>query len=129
MYVMHVKVYATAEAKCAAARAEVKQGSFVKSRSQARLTAEAISKQKALLMLSQVLVQGMMANRYMNTFRDDILGWNKKLMNVADVNQIASEIQRTWSYLESLFIHSEEVSCAFELLSSCVALKDQCVLV
>ena len=51
----------------------------------------------------------MMANRYMNTFRDDILGWNKKLMNVADVNQIMTEIQRTWAYLESLFIHSEEV--------------------
>eukprot|EP00798_Chlamydomonas_sp_ICE-L_P023007 gene23007-30199_t len=58
---------------------------------------------------NQVLVQGMMANRYMNTFRDAILGWNKKLMNVADVNQIMSEIQRTWAYLESLFIHSEEV--------------------
>ena len=58
---------------------------------------------------NQVLVQGMMANRYMNTFRDDILGWNKKLMNVADVNQINIEIQRTWAYLESLFIHSEEV--------------------
>lgn len=50
-----------------------------------------------------------MANRYMNTFRDEILGWNKKLMNVADVNQIITEIQRTWAYLESLFIHSEEV--------------------
>ncbi len=58
---------------------------------------------------NQVLVQGMMANRYMNTFKDEILGWNKKLMNVADVNQILSEIQRTWSYLESLFIASEEV--------------------
>ncbi len=57
----------------------------------------------------QVLVQGMMANRYMSTFRDEILGWNKKLMNVADVNQIMGEIQRTWAYLESLFIHSEEV--------------------
>lgn len=54
-------------------------------------------------------LQGMMANRYMNTFRDEILGWNKKLMNVADVNQIMTEIQRTWAYLESLFIHSEEV--------------------
>ncbi len=54
-------------------------------------------------------MQGMMANRYMNTFRDEILGWNKKLMNVADVNQIITEIQRTWAYLESLFIHSEEV--------------------
>lgn len=30
-------------------------------------------------------------------------------MNTADVNQILSEIQRTWAYLESLFIHSEEV--------------------
>lgn len=39
----------------------------------------------------QVLVQGMMANRYMNTFRDDILGWNKKLMNVADVNQVRAQ--------------------------------------
>jgi len=46
------------------------------------------------------VVQGMMANRYMNTFRDEILGWNKKLMNVADVNQIITEIQRTWAYLE-----------------------------
>jgi dynein heavy chain len=58
---------------------------------------------------NQVLVQGMIANRYMKTFEEPILGWNKKLMNVYDVNQILSEIQRTWAYLESLFIHSEEV--------------------
>lgn len=58
---------------------------------------------------NQVLVQGMMANRYMNTFRDSILSWNKKLMAVADVVQILVEIQRTWAYLESLFIASEEV--------------------
>ncbi|KAI8464229.1 MAG: flagellar alpha dynein [Monoraphidium minutum] len=36
---------------------------------------------------NQVLVQGMMANRYMATFRDAILGWNKRLMAVADVVQ------------------------------------------
>jgi hypothetical protein len=58
---------------------------------------------------NQVLVQGMMANRYMATFRDAILGWNRKLMAVADVNQTMLEIQRTWAYLESLFIASEEV--------------------
>jgi len=51
----------------------------------------------------------MMANRYMKTFEEPILSWNKKLMMVADVNQILSEIQRTWAYLESLFIHSDEV--------------------
>ena len=39
-----------------------------------------------------------------NAQQDEILGWNKNLMSVADVNQIMSEIQRTWSYLESLFI-------------------------
>ncbi len=58
---------------------------------------------------NQVQVQGMIANRYMVTFKDEILGWQKKLNDVADVNQIMSEIQRTWAYLESLFIHSEEV--------------------
>ncbi len=51
----------------------------------------------------------MIANRYMNTFRDEILGWNKNLNGVADVNQLMGEIQRTWAYLESLFIRSEEV--------------------
>ena len=34
----------------------------------------------------------MVANRYMNTFKDEILGWAKKLMNLSDVNQILSEI-------------------------------------
>ena len=58
---------------------------------------------------NQVLVQGMMANRYMDTFRDEITGWNKTLASVADVSQIMMEIQRTWAYLEALFIHSDEV--------------------
>ena len=55
------------------------------------------------------MVQGMMANKYMKTFEEPITGWNKKLMMVADVNNIMSEIQRTWAYLESLFIYSDEV--------------------
>jgi dynein heavy chain, axonemal len=75
---------------------------------------------------NQVLVQGMMANRFCATFADPdsvgcngapalkgktpgIMGWNKRLNAVADVYQLMSEIQRTWAYLESLFIHSEEV--------------------
>jgi hypothetical protein len=37
---------------------------------------------------NQVLVQGMMANRYMATFRDAVLAWNRKLMAVADVVQV-----------------------------------------
>jgi dynein heavy chain len=54
-------------------------------------------------------VQGMMANRYMATFKDEIMGWNANLNAVADVTQLLIEIQRTWAYLESLFVGSEEV--------------------
>ena len=35
--------------------------------------------------------------------------WQKSLANVADVFLLIGEIQRTWSYLEPLFIGSEEV--------------------
>jgi dynein heavy chain len=35
--------------------------------------------------------------------------WQKSLANVADVFVLIGEIQRTWSYLEPLFIGSEEV--------------------
>lgn len=54
-------------------------------------------------------MQGMMANRYMATFKDEIMGWNANLNAVADVTQLLIEIQRTWAYLESLFVGSEEV--------------------
>lgn len=56
-----------------------------------------------------MLVQGMMANRYMATFRDEVTGWSRKLMAVADVVALLAEVQRTWAYLESLFVGSEEV--------------------
>ena len=79
-----------------------------------------------LLEDNQVQVQGMMANRFQATFADPdsvgcegsdklrgvtpgINGWNKKLNSVAEVFALTNEIQRTWAYLESLFVHSEEV--------------------
>jgi len=40
--------------------------------------------------------QGLVANRYMNTFREPILEWNRKLNAVADVVQLMAEIQRSW---------------------------------
>jgi dynein heavy chain, axonemal len=75
---------------------------------------------------NQVLVQGMMANRFCATFAEPvsvgcegsvhlkgntpgIMGWNKRLNAVADVYSLMCEIQRTWAYLESLFVHSDEV--------------------
>lgn len=39
----------------------------------------------------------MMASRFVATFRDDVLAWNKKLNAVADVVQLMAEIQRSWA--------------------------------
>ena len=58
---------------------------------------------------NQLAVQGMLANRYFATFEERILSWNRRLGTVYDVVQVLNEIQRQWAYLESLFIHSEEV--------------------
>jgi dynein heavy chain, axonemal len=74
----------------------------------------------------QVLLQGMIANRFCVAFAEPdsvgcngseklkgktpgIMGWNARLNGVADNYQLLNDIQRSWSYLESLFIHSEEV--------------------
>lgn len=76
--------------------------------------------------ISSVHLQGMIANRFCVAFAEPdsvgcegteklkgntpgIMGWNKRLNGVADNYQLLNEIQRTWAYLESLFIHSDEV--------------------
>jgi dynein heavy chain len=57
----------------------------------------------------QLTVQGMLASRFVKIFEDDVLEWQTRLGFVADVYVCIGEIQRTWSYLEPLFIGSEEV--------------------
>ena len=57
----------------------------------------------------QLQVQNMMGSRYLSTFETEVTGWQKNLSNVADVVSLMSEIQRTWAYLETLFIGSGEV--------------------
>jgi dynein heavy chain len=57
----------------------------------------------------QLTVQGMMASRYIAQFEKEVTMWSTSLLNVADVFTTINEIQRTWSYLEPLFIHSDEV--------------------
>lgn len=51
----------------------------------------------------------MTASRYLATFEDEIISWQKRLGEVSNISILISEIQRTWSFLESLFMHSEEV--------------------
>lgn len=57
----------------------------------------------------QLTVQGMLASRFVKQFESEAQNWQKHLGNVADVFVLIGEIQRTWSYLEPLFIGSEEV--------------------
>jgi dynein heavy chain len=57
----------------------------------------------------QLTVQGMLASRFVKQFEHEAQDWQKRLANVADVFVYLGEIQRTWSYLEPLFIGSDEV--------------------
>jgi dynein heavy chain len=57
----------------------------------------------------QLQVQNMMGSRYLATFETEVTTWQKTLSGIADVVSIMNEIQRTWAYLETLFIGSEEV--------------------
>lgn len=62
-----------------------------------------------LLEEHQVAAQNMAASRYFGTFEVAITFWQKSLANIAEVSTVLSEVQRSWSFLENLFIHSEEV--------------------
>jgi dynein heavy chain len=57
----------------------------------------------------QLAVQGMMASRYFPTFETEITHWQKSLAMVSEVLLQLTDIQRKWSYLEPLFIGSDEV--------------------
>ena len=57
----------------------------------------------------QLTIQSMVASRYLKTFETEVFAWQKALSMVAEVLLILNDIQRTWSYLEPLFIGSEEV--------------------
>lgn len=54
-------------------------------------------------------VQNMFASRFLSTFETEVVEWQKALSNVSEVTQVLAEVSKTWSFLENLFIHSEEV--------------------
>jgi dynein heavy chain, axonemal len=56
----------------------------------------------------QLISQGMAASRYV-FFKAQSLQWVRSLNTVAETLQLLGEIQRVWSYLEPLFVGSEEV--------------------
>jgi len=62
-----------------------------------------------LLENDQVSVTAMTSSRYLATFEEKIYYWQKSLAAINEVVVTCGEVQRSWSFLESLFIHSEEV--------------------
>merc|ERR1719506_1704282 len=58
---------------------------------------------------NQLAVQNMFASRFLSTFEKDCMYWQKSLANVNEVSQLMAEVQRSWAFLENLFVGSEEV--------------------
>ena len=56
----------------------------------------------------QMAVQSIVGSRYPH-FKGQASAWQGVLGSISEVSQSLQEIQRTWSYLEPLFIGSEEV--------------------
>jgi len=57
----------------------------------------------------QQQVNAMFSSRYLSTFEEQCNRWQKSLASMAEIVVLAGEVQRTWQFLENLFIHSEEV--------------------
>jgi len=51
----------------------------------------------------------MYASRFLAYFEETVNYWQKSLTAIFDITQGLTEVQRLWSFLETLFIHSEEV--------------------
>ncbi len=51
----------------------------------------------------------MLLSKFVAFFEKTFEIWKQDLGSVYDVVQLLSDVQKTWSFLENLFIHSEEV--------------------
>ena len=58
---------------------------------------------------NQVQVQNLMTSKYIAFFQEQVASWQKKLSTADSVIEIYTEVQRTWSHLESIFIGSEDI--------------------
>lgn len=58
---------------------------------------------------NQVALQNMMTSKFIDFFLGEVSDWQKKLSNADQVIQVFFEVQRKWSYLESIFIGSEDI--------------------
>jgi dynein heavy chain, axonemal len=57
----------------------------------------------------QLSINTMLLSKFVAFFETLFEKWKQDLGSVYDVIQLLSDVQKTWSFLENLFIHSEEV--------------------
>ena len=57
----------------------------------------------------QVQASTYAASKFVGYFENDVQYWIKSLGTVSEVVDLLSTVTRLWSFLENLFIHSEEV--------------------
>ena len=57
----------------------------------------------------QLLINNMLLSKFIGFFEKQVEGWKQDLGAVYEVIQTLSEVQKSWSFLENLFIGSEEV--------------------
>ena len=51
----------------------------------------------------------MAASKYIDYFEETVTTWIKSLGTISEIMEILGEVQKKWSFLENLFIGSEEV--------------------
>lgn len=51
----------------------------------------------------------MLSSKFVEHFYDEVSSWQKKLSMADQVINTWNEVQRTWSYLEAIFIGSDDI--------------------
>ena len=52
----------------------------------------------------QLQINNMLLSKYISHYEEKVEKWKQDLGAIYDVVQLLTEVQRTWSYLENLFI-------------------------
>lgn len=58
---------------------------------------------------NQVQLQNMLNSKFVGHFYDEVANWQTKLNTADRVINIWLEVQRTWVYLEAIFIGSDDI--------------------
>lgn len=58
---------------------------------------------------NQIQLQNMISSKFVGYFYNEVLSWQTKLNTADRVISLWLEVQRTWAYLEAIFIGSDDI--------------------